>query len=147
MLPMHGWVCAISLGFRSSCSILGHAAPRSPPAGVLPQYRKAVFVEYPDGSFTQPKLKPAWMGKKHLQCGELQQSLTATKLILGWVLAALQPGAGEQLGGSGYGRAPGGAGGPAGADAADAALLHEGLWKARTLWGLWQGVSCLNPAA
>lgn len=64
-------------------------------------------MEYPDGSFTQPKLKPAWMGKKHLQCGELQQSLTATKLILGWVLAALQPGAGEQLGGAGYGRAPG----------------------------------------
>lgn len=47
-------------------------------------------MEYPDGSFTQPKLKPAWMGKKHLQCGQLQQSLTATKLILGWVLAALQ---------------------------------------------------------
>lgn len=50
-------------------------------------------MEYPDGSFIQPKLKPAWMGKKHLQCGELQKSLTATKLILGWVLAALQPGA------------------------------------------------------
>ncbi|XP_063273022.1 coagulation factor VIII [Prinia subflava] len=43
-------------------SILGHGGPRPPPAGVLPRYRKAVFVEYPDGSFTQPKLKPAWMG-------------------------------------------------------------------------------------
>ncbi|NXA45809.1 FA8 factor, partial [Nothocercus julius] len=34
--------------------------PRSP--AVPPQYRKAVFVEYPDASFTEPKRKPAWMG-------------------------------------------------------------------------------------
>lgn len=150
---MDGSVQSAFLGFPSSCSILGHhAGPRPPPAGVPPRYRKAVFVEYPDGSFTQPKLKPAWMGKKHLQCGELQQSLTATRPILGWLLAAPQPGAGEQLGGSRYGRAPGGA----------EALLelmqlilpcctrdnHQlGLWKARTLRGFWQGVSCLTPAA
>uniref|UniRef100_A0A674GF34 ferroxidase n=1 Tax=Taeniopygia guttata TaxID=59729 RepID=A0A674GF34_TAEGU len=51
-----------ALSFPSSCSILGHAGPRPPPAGVPPRYRKAVFVEYPDSSFTQPKLKPAWMG-------------------------------------------------------------------------------------
>uniref|UniRef100_A0A669PRN5 ferroxidase n=1 Tax=Phasianus colchicus TaxID=9054 RepID=A0A669PRN5_PHACC len=30
--------------------------------GALPRYRKAVFVEYLDASFTQPKPKPAWMG-------------------------------------------------------------------------------------
>ncbi|NXD16732.1 FA8 factor, partial [Nothocercus nigrocapillus] len=34
--------------------------PRSP--AVPPRYRKAVFVEYPDASFTEPKRKPAWMG-------------------------------------------------------------------------------------
>uniref|UniRef100_A0A8B9ZTA3 Coagulation factor VIII n=1 Tax=Anas zonorhyncha TaxID=75864 RepID=A0A8B9ZTA3_9AVES len=34
-----------------------------PPApGALPRYRKAVFVEFPDASFAQPKPKPAWMG-------------------------------------------------------------------------------------
>ncbi|XP_071298743.1 coagulation factor VIII isoform X2 [Agelaius tricolor] len=47
---------------QAPAGILGHAGPRAPPAGVPPQYRKAVFVEYPDGSFTEPKLKPAWMG-------------------------------------------------------------------------------------
>ncbi|KAF2974191.1 hypothetical protein EK904_013054 [Melospiza melodia maxima] len=47
---------------QAPAGILGHAGPRPPTAGVPPQYRKAVFVEYPDGSFTQPKLKPAWMG-------------------------------------------------------------------------------------
>lgn len=83
-------------------------------------------MEYPDGSFTQPKLKPAWMGKKQLKYGEPQQYLTATKLILGWVLAALQPGHGKHLGGSQHGRAPGGAESLAGADAVDAAVLHEG---------------------
>ncbi|KFQ72067.1 Coagulation factor VIII [Phaethon lepturus] len=36
--------------------------PRPPTPGVPPRYRKAVFVEYPDASFTQPKPKPAWMG-------------------------------------------------------------------------------------
>ncbi|KFV07003.1 Coagulation factor VIII [Tauraco erythrolophus] len=40
----------------------GHLGPRLPTPGVSPQYRKAVFVEYPDASFTQPKPKPAWMG-------------------------------------------------------------------------------------
>ncbi|NXA36936.1 FA8 factor, partial [Eudromia elegans] len=34
--------------------------PRSP--AVPPRYRKAVFVEYPDASFTETKRKPAWMG-------------------------------------------------------------------------------------
>ncbi|KAM7043454.1 coagulation factor VIII isoform 2-T3 [Acridotheres tristis] len=47
---------------QAPAGILGHVGPRPPPAGVPPRYRKAVFVEYPDGSFTQPKLKPAWMG-------------------------------------------------------------------------------------
>lgn len=47
---------------QAPVGILGHAGPRPPPAGVPPRYRKAVFVEYLDGSFTQPKLKPAWMG-------------------------------------------------------------------------------------
>ncbi|NXK85918.1 FA8 factor, partial [Formicarius rufipectus] len=42
--------------------ISGHAGPQPPTPGVPPQYRKAVFVEYPDASFIQPKLKPAWMG-------------------------------------------------------------------------------------
>ncbi|XP_062358841.1 coagulation factor VIII isoform X1 [Cinclus cinclus] len=47
---------------QAPAGILGHAGPRPPPAGVPPQYRKAVFVEYLDASFTQPRLKPAWMG-------------------------------------------------------------------------------------
>uniref|UniRef100_A0A672V9Y2 Coagulation factor VIII n=1 Tax=Strigops habroptila TaxID=2489341 RepID=A0A672V9Y2_STRHB len=38
-------------------SVLQHPTP-----GVPPRYRKAVFVEYPDTSFTQPKPKPAWTG-------------------------------------------------------------------------------------
>ncbi|XP_030304661.1 coagulation factor VIII isoform X1 [Calypte anna] len=42
--------------------ILGHSEPHFPIPGILPQYRKAVFVEYPDASFSQPKPKPAWMG-------------------------------------------------------------------------------------
>ncbi|KAM6061134.1 coagulation factor VIII isoform 3-T3 [Chlamydotis macqueenii] len=42
--------------------MLGHPGPRPNTPGVPPQYRKAVFVEYPDASFTQPKPKPAWMG-------------------------------------------------------------------------------------
>lgn len=140
-----------ALSFPSSCSILGHAGPRPPPAGVPPRYRKAVFVEYPDGSFTQPKLKPAWMGKEHLQCGEHQQSLTATRLILGWVLAALQPGAGKQLGGSRDGRAPGGAEGLAGADAVDAAMLHErqpltGFVESHDPLGLLAGCELPDPS-
>ncbi|XP_068267798.1 coagulation factor VIII isoform X2 [Nyctibius grandis] len=40
----------------------GHPGPWPPTAGVPPRYRKAVFVEYLDASFTQPKPKPAWMG-------------------------------------------------------------------------------------
>ncbi|XP_037264217.1 coagulation factor VIII isoform X1 [Falco rusticolus] len=40
----------------------GHLGPQPPAPGVPTQYRKAVFVEYPDASFTQPKPKPAWMG-------------------------------------------------------------------------------------
>ncbi|XP_009939830.2 coagulation factor VIII isoform X2 [Opisthocomus hoazin] len=40
----------------------GHAGTRPPTPGVPPRYRKAVFVEYPDASFMQPKPKPAWMG-------------------------------------------------------------------------------------
>ncbi|KAJ7412582.1 hypothetical protein WISP_95318 [Willisornis vidua] len=42
--------------------ISGHVSPRPPTPGVPPRYRKAVFVEYPDALFIQPKLKPAWMG-------------------------------------------------------------------------------------
>ncbi|XP_051486280.1 LOW QUALITY PROTEIN: coagulation factor VIII [Apus apus] len=38
------------------------SGPWPPTPDVPPQYRKAVFVEYPDASFTQPKPKPAWMG-------------------------------------------------------------------------------------
>uniref|UniRef100_A0A8B9GNQ2 Coagulation factor VIII n=1 Tax=Amazona collaria TaxID=241587 RepID=A0A8B9GNQ2_9PSIT len=51
-----------ALTFPSSCSVSGHPGPQPPMPGVPPQYRKAVFVEYPDASFTQPKPKPAWMG-------------------------------------------------------------------------------------
>ncbi|XP_008939099.1 PREDICTED: coagulation factor VIII [Merops nubicus] len=40
----------------------GPPAPWDAVAGVPPRYRKAVFVEYPDASFLQPKPKPAWMG-------------------------------------------------------------------------------------
>lgn len=59
-----------ALAFPSFCSVSGHPDPRHPILDVPPRYRKAVFVEYPDASFTQPKPKPAWMGKKHLQRGE-----------------------------------------------------------------------------
>ncbi|NXT82821.1 FA8 factor, partial [Zapornia atra] len=40
----------------------GKEAWQPPMPGALPGFRKAVFVEYPDASFTQPKPKPAWMG-------------------------------------------------------------------------------------
>ncbi|KFV47623.1 Coagulation factor VIII [Gavia stellata] len=40
----------------------GQPGPQPPTPGVPPRYRKAVFVEYHDASFTQPKPKPAWMG-------------------------------------------------------------------------------------
>ncbi|XP_074738788.1 coagulation factor VIII isoform X2 [Strix uralensis] len=42
--------------------VSGHMGPGPPMPGVPPRYRKAVFVEYRDASFTQPKPKPAWMG-------------------------------------------------------------------------------------
>ncbi|KAM6381425.1 coagulation factor VIII isoform 2-T2 [Pluvialis apricaria] len=47
---------------QAPAGMLGHPGPRLPMPGVLPQYKKAVFVEYPDASFTQPKPKPTWMG-------------------------------------------------------------------------------------
>ncbi|XP_009700286.1 PREDICTED: coagulation factor VIII-like [Cariama cristata] len=47
---------------QAPAGVLGHPGPRPPAPGVPPRYRKAVFVEYPDASFTQPKPKPAWMG-------------------------------------------------------------------------------------
>ncbi|XP_009284581.1 PREDICTED: coagulation factor VIII isoform X2 [Aptenodytes forsteri] len=47
---------------QAPASMLGHPDPRPPMPGVPPWYRKAVFVEYPDALFTQPKPKPAWMG-------------------------------------------------------------------------------------
>uniref|UniRef100_A0A803YPX8 ferroxidase n=1 Tax=Meleagris gallopavo TaxID=9103 RepID=A0A803YPX8_MELGA len=48
--------------FPSSCSVSGPQGPQPTMPGTLPRYRKAVFVEYLDASFTQPKPKPAWMG-------------------------------------------------------------------------------------
>uniref|UniRef100_A0A8D0FN01 Coagulation factor VIII n=1 Tax=Strix occidentalis caurina TaxID=311401 RepID=A0A8D0FN01_STROC len=45
-----------------SVLVSGHMGPGPPMPGVPPRYRKAVFVEYRDASFTQPKPKPAWMG-------------------------------------------------------------------------------------
>ncbi|XP_010282001.1 PREDICTED: coagulation factor VIII-like [Phaethon lepturus] len=47
---------------QAPAGVSGHPGPRPPTPGVPPRYRKAVFVEYPDASFTQPKPKPAWMG-------------------------------------------------------------------------------------
>ncbi|XP_014810796.1 PREDICTED: coagulation factor VIII isoform X3 [Calidris pugnax] len=47
---------------QAPAGVLGQPGPRPPAPGVLPRYRKAVFVEYSDASFTQPKPKPAWMG-------------------------------------------------------------------------------------
>ncbi|XP_009462474.1 PREDICTED: coagulation factor VIII [Nipponia nippon] len=47
---------------QAPAGMLGHPGPRPATSGVPPRYRKAVFVEYPDDSFTQPKPKPAWMG-------------------------------------------------------------------------------------
>ncbi|XP_057285607.1 coagulation factor VIII isoform X1 [Pezoporus wallicus] len=47
---------------QAPAGVSGHPGPQPPLPGVPPQYRKAVFVEYPDASFTQPKPKPAWMG-------------------------------------------------------------------------------------
>ncbi|XP_074963057.1 coagulation factor VIII [Phalacrocorax aristotelis] len=47
---------------QAPAGVSGHPGPRPPMPGVPPQYRKAVFVEYPDASFMQPKPKPAWMG-------------------------------------------------------------------------------------
>ncbi|XP_061212691.1 coagulation factor VIII [Neopsephotus bourkii] len=47
---------------QAPAGVSGHPGPQPPLPGVPPRYRKAVFVEYPDASFTQPKPKPAWMG-------------------------------------------------------------------------------------
>ncbi|KFQ45995.1 Coagulation factor VIII [Nestor notabilis] len=47
---------------QAPAGMSGHQGPQLPMPGVPPRYRKAVFVEYPDASFTQPKPKPAWMG-------------------------------------------------------------------------------------
>lgn len=65
-----GCSCSIHSAFPSSCSVSGPREPQPTMPGALPRYSKAVFVEYLDASFTQPKPKPAWMGKKHLQSGE-----------------------------------------------------------------------------
>ncbi|XP_072733035.1 coagulation factor VIII isoform X1 [Ciconia boyciana] len=47
---------------QAPAGVSGHPGPRPATPGVPPRYRKAVFVEYSDASFTQPKPKPAWMG-------------------------------------------------------------------------------------
>ncbi|XP_061862790.1 coagulation factor VIII isoform X3 [Colius striatus] len=47
---------------QAPASTSGQPSPRPPVPAVPPRFRKAVFVEYPDASFTQPKPKPAWMG-------------------------------------------------------------------------------------
>ncbi|CAM4718286.1 coagulation factor VIII isoform X1 [Lepidochelys kempii] len=40
----------------------GVQGQKSPMSGISTRYKKAVFVEYTDSSFTQTKPKPAWMG-------------------------------------------------------------------------------------
>ncbi|NXH15516.1 FA8 factor, partial [Bucco capensis] len=47
---------------QAPAGVSGPPGPQLPVLGVPLQYKKAVFVEYPDASFTQPKPKPAWMG-------------------------------------------------------------------------------------
>ncbi|XP_033920207.1 coagulation factor VIII [Melopsittacus undulatus] len=47
---------------QAPTGVSGHPGPQPPLPGDPPRYRKAVFVEYADASFTQPKPKPAWMG-------------------------------------------------------------------------------------
>ncbi|KAM6323128.1 coagulation factor VIII [Podargus strigoides] len=47
---------------QAPAGLSGHPGPQPPTPGVPSWYRKAVFVEYHDASFTQPKSKPAWMG-------------------------------------------------------------------------------------
>ncbi|XP_068813186.1 coagulation factor VIII isoform X2 [Struthio camelus] len=47
---------------QAPAGVSGQPGRQPPTPGVPPRYRKAVFVEYPDASFTQPKHKPAWMG-------------------------------------------------------------------------------------
>ncbi|XP_062440368.1 coagulation factor VIII [Rhea pennata] len=47
---------------QAPAGVPGHPGPQPPTLGAPPRYRKAVFVEYPDASFAQPKRRPAWMG-------------------------------------------------------------------------------------
>ncbi|XP_054695548.1 coagulation factor VIII isoform X3 [Grus americana] len=47
---------------QAPAGVSGHPGPQPSMSGIPPRYRKAVFVEYPDALFTQPKPKPAWMG-------------------------------------------------------------------------------------
>ncbi|XP_009584342.1 PREDICTED: coagulation factor VIII-like [Fulmarus glacialis] len=47
---------------QAPAGMSGRPDPWPPMPGVPPRYRKAVFVEYPNASFAQPKPKPAWMG-------------------------------------------------------------------------------------
>ncbi|XP_035181806.1 coagulation factor VIII [Oxyura jamaicensis] len=47
---------------QTPAGVSGLPGPQPPAPDALPHYRKAVFVEFPDASFTQPKPKPAWMG-------------------------------------------------------------------------------------
>ncbi|KFQ02416.1 Coagulation factor VIII, partial [Leptosomus discolor] len=47
---------------QAPAGMSGHSDPQTSMSGVPPRYWKAVFVEYPNASFMQPKPKPAWMG-------------------------------------------------------------------------------------
>ncbi|NXJ11844.1 FA8 factor, partial [Odontophorus gujanensis] len=47
---------------QAPTGVSGPTEPRPAMLSALPRYRKAVFVEYLDATFTQPKPKPAWMG-------------------------------------------------------------------------------------
>lgn len=49
-------------GLQTPAGVSEPLGPQPPAPGALPRYRKAVFVEFPDASFSQPKPKPAWMG-------------------------------------------------------------------------------------
>ncbi|KAM7161054.1 coagulation factor VIII [Macrochelys suwanniensis] len=47
---------------QSPAGASGVQGQKSPMSGISTRYKKAVFVEYTDSSFTQTKPKPAWMG-------------------------------------------------------------------------------------